>query len=291
MDTVAVTSAIGCFGSRAEWQRHRAVHEAELLDEFNADATLLQALTTDGIHGDCSLCGQPRWFRVPGHAPHAPVSLRESLTCEACGANARHRSTAQVLFDSTTVGRARVYMTEQTSDVFVQFRQRCHRLIGSEFIRDWRQRLRLSLWLLRQHRWPWVRGEDVTALSFRDRTFDAIVSMDVLEHVPDYHRALGEFARVLRPGGVLVLTVPFYDDQAESTVLARIAADGSIDHLQPAEYHGDPVSSSGALCFHHFGWDLLDAMRANGFSKAEVLRVRDAQGGIPQALWVLRAIR
>ena len=49
--------------------------------------------------------------------------------------------------------------------------------------------------------------------------------------------------------------------------------------------------SSGALCFHHFGWDLLEAMRAAGFASAEALRVRDADRGIPQAQWILRATR
>jgi SAM-dependent methyltransferase len=287
----AVSGAIECFSGYEQWRQHCAAHEAELRDEFVAEARLLESLTEDGLHGDCSLCGRLRWFRAPGTSPQSPVSLRESLSCEACSANARQRGTAHVLFESTTIRRASVYMTERTSNVFMQFNRHCHRLVGSEFIHDWRQRLRLSLWLLRHGRSPWLRSEDVTGLSFRDRAFDAIVTMDVLEHVPDYRRALAEFARVLRPGGVLVLTVPFYDDRARSTVLATVASDGSIDHLQPAEYHGDPVSSGGALCFHHFGWDLLDAMRAAGFSGAQALRVRDAGRGIPQALWVLRATR
>ena len=87
-----------------------------------------------------------------------------------------------------------------------------------------------------------------------------------------------------------MFTVPFYDAQGESTVLARIGTDGRIEHLQPPEYHGDPVSS-GALCFHHFGWNLLDAMRTAGFSTSEALRVRDPERGIPQAQWILRATR
>ncbi len=45
-------------------------------------------------------------------------------------------------------------------------------------------------------------------LPFRDRAFDAAVSFEVLEHVPDDRAALAELRRVLRPGGVLVLTVP-----------------------------------------------------------------------------------
>ena len=64
-----------------------------------------------------------------------------------------------------------------------------------------------------------------------------------------------------------------------------------IDFLQqPPEYHGDPLGG-GVLCFHHFGWDLLDAMRECGFAEAEALRVRDPERGLPEAQWVLRARR
>jgi SAM-dependent methyltransferase len=278
------------FGSHEDWKRYRAAHQTGLREQARDDALLLQALTADGLQGQCVLCDKPRRFRAPGASEQSPVSLRESLACEGCNANARQRATAQVLFDSTAIGRANVYITEQASDIYLQLARHCRRLTGSEFVRDWRRRLRLMLWLLRRGRPQWLRVEDVTVLSFDDGAFDAILSLDVLEHVPDYTQALAEFARVLRPGGVLVFTVPFYDARAESTVLARIGADGSIEHLQPPEYHGDPVSS-GALCFHHFGWNLLDAMRSAGFSTSEALRFRDPERGIPQAQWILRGRR
>jgi SAM-dependent methyltransferase len=49
---------------------------------------------------------------------------------------------------------------------------------------------------------------DVTSLPFADESFDAAVLGEVLEHVEDDRRALAEVARVLRPGGVLALSVP-----------------------------------------------------------------------------------
>ena len=101
----------------------------------------------------------------------------------------------------------------------------------------------------------------------RAASFDAVLSLDVLEHVPDYRAALREFARVLRPGGQCVLSVPFYVDRESTETLARMDADGRVEHLQPPEYHGDPLGG-GVLCFHHFGWDLLAAMREAGFSDA-----------------------
>lgn len=49
---------------------------------------------------------------------------------------------------------------------------------------------------------------DVTALKFKDNSFEVIVSSDVIEHTPDPKKAIAEMARVLKKGGVLALTVP-----------------------------------------------------------------------------------
>lgn len=55
-----------------------------------------------------------------------------------------------------------------------------------------------------------LRQGSVTAMPFADGSFDAIVSADVLYHIVDDGKAMGEFARVLRPGGVVVLNLPAY---------------------------------------------------------------------------------
>lgn len=47
-----------------------------------------------------------------------------------------------------------------------------------------------------------------TALPFADAQFDSILCTQTLEHVDDPQQALVEMARVLRPGGYLVLTAP-----------------------------------------------------------------------------------
>jgi 2-polyprenyl-3-methyl-5-hydroxy-6-metoxy-1,4-benzoquinol methylase len=53
--------------------------------------------------------------------------------------------------------------------------------------------------------------EDLTHLSYPDASFDAISCVSVLEHIPAPHdqRAVRELLRILRPGGILVLTIDF----------------------------------------------------------------------------------
>ena len=52
----------------------------------------------------------------------------------------------------------------------------------------------------------------VTALPFSDASFDVACSFKVLAHVPDIRKALSEMARVVRPGGTIV--VEFYNRQS-----------------------------------------------------------------------------
>jgi SAM-dependent methyltransferase len=47
------------------------------------------------------------------------------------------------------------------------------------------------------------------ALPFPRDTFDFVLCTEVLEHVPDPARAWAEIGRVLRPGGVAIVTTPF----------------------------------------------------------------------------------
>ena len=50
---------------------------------------------------------------------------------------------------------------------------------------------------------------DAHALPFPDASFDAVVCLEVLEHVRDPARVLREIARILRPGGRAWLSMPF----------------------------------------------------------------------------------
>jgi SAM-dependent methyltransferase len=50
---------------------------------------------------------------------------------------------------------------------------------------------------------------DITAIPAPDASFDAILCSEVLEHVPEPSHALDEFTRLLKPGGVLILSAPF----------------------------------------------------------------------------------
>ena len=57
---------------------------------------------------------------------------------------------------------------------------------------------------------PWVTilDADATDLPVRDGCADAILMLDVIEHITDPRRVLAELSRVLRPGGFVIVSVP-----------------------------------------------------------------------------------
>ena len=68
---------------------------------------------------------------------------------------------------------------------------------------------------------------DGAALPFPDGCFDRVIAAEVLEHVPDDARVLAELARVLRPGGLMAVTVPRWYPEAVNWALS-------------SEYHNVP---------------------------------------------------
>lgn len=61
---------------------------------------------------------------------------------------------------------------------------------------------------LSDERKPHIQA-DMTTLPFENNLFDTVLCLEVLEYVEEPLRALNELHRVLKPGGVLLLSIPF----------------------------------------------------------------------------------
>lgn len=51
---------------------------------------------------------------------------------------------------------------------------------------------------------------DITAIPAPSGSFDVVICTEVLEHIPDPASAIAEFTRLLKNGGILIITAPFY---------------------------------------------------------------------------------
>ncbi len=73
---------------------------------------------------------------------------------------------------------------------------------------------------------------DALMLPFADGAFDAVVCAEVLEHLPEYRRALDEIDRVLKIGGDFAISVPRYGPEQVCWALSRAYHAGEDGHVR-----------------------------------------------------------
>jgi SAM-dependent methyltransferase len=91
-----------------------------------------------------------------------------------------------------------------------------------------------------------VQEGDACRLSFPDASFDAVISNSVIHHLRRRREALSEMARVLRPGGLLLVrdSLP----QADAAIVAGSLSRNARESRRPVDRAGlpDPLSLESA---------------------------------------------
>jgi hypothetical protein len=100
-------------------------------------------------------------------------------------------------------------------------------------------------------------GGMMPRLSAGDESAHIVLSLDYLQRVPALDDALAEIARVLRPGGRFVFTVPF-----------RFNAPLTVSYLSHLPRVGGLLPADLDAEVHEIGWDILDRLRSAGFADA-----------------------
>ena len=189
--------------------------------------------------GDCPICQHATIF-MPIHD-----YARDGYLCARCLSIPRFRALATVLARvRPDWRRCALYEASPSGALSRKLARECAGYIATHYrangARDTRHRR--------------SRSEDLTALTFADASFDLVITQDVFEHVMNPARAFAEIARVLRPGGAHVFTVPWYRGEA-TRVRAHLDRAGALVHDLPAQYHCDPVAGAGSLVVHDWGDD------------------------------------
>ena len=94
-------------------------------------------------------------------------------------------------------------------------------------------------------------------MTFADSSFDLFITQDVFEHIMNPEAAFKEIARVLKPGGTHIFTMPWYSKLEKSVRRAKLE-DGKIVHLLEPVYHGNPIDAAGSLVTYDWGRDFTD---------------------------------
>lgn len=268
-NTGAMRDAREIFSNRESWEAYKQANP------WVSDAAYIASI---GEHARQHGVNSHFLGASPAHDVEVtPGQLRESII--ARGISSRVRAVLDELAGAGPTSR--ILMLEAVTPFAQHVGDRFPHALGTEYLPDAEARARF----------PGVRHLDITAADLPNSSFDCIVSNDVLEHVPSLDRALLEMRRLLRPGSRNIAVFPF---APVTTVRAQLRADGTIEHLLPPEYHGDPVRAEGALVFAIPGWDVLDRARSAGFAQANMLFVSSIERGITgnqlAGVFVLEAI-
>lgn len=135
-----------------------------------------------------------------------------------------------------------------------------------------------------------IANQDIQKLTYGDNSFDIVTSNQVFEHVPDDIKGFSECFRVLRTGGALIFTVPWYDTKEttrKATLLnGRIVFDGE------PEYHDSRIdgANSSPVFHHHSKNDICERVKSVGFSKAFLREVKISkyQGSSQLVLYAIK---
>ena len=217
--------------------------------------------------GWCVVCERAVTMTVFGGAMLGQyINLREGMVCQHCGINARSRLLYFASGEAFARSGARIALLEHFSPLAAAARRRWPQVVTSEYMQAGGEPGATLSRTLADASQASARHEDLLRLSFGDGALDGLVHNDVLEHVADVDAALRECRRVLRPGGRLVFTMPWFPWLAHTKVRGRLRADGSLEELLPTELHGDGLRKEGVYTFYNLGADLHDKLRTAGFA-------------------------
>lgn len=235
------------------------IHDRKKWNQF-IDSCILKLKFTIGY---CNICGRIALFL-------AKNPLRETCFCSHCHSQNRQRQMAFILlhminqekklgvFSSirSIDAKFKIWVTDTISPLATFLRKTLgNNLYMSEFFDE------------KFESGAKVNGVlhiDMRNTHFDDESLKFILSGDVIEHIPDYHRALQETYRVLEYGGAHIFTVPFYQHQSIIDRRAEII-DGELIRHKKDWMHIDALRPEGILCYNVFAPELLCELEKIGF--------------------------
>jgi SAM-dependent methyltransferase len=122
-----------------------------------------------------------------------------------------------------------------------------------------------------QHEYPWlaILWGDAGALPVPDGCADALLLLDVIEHLADPAEAIAEARRTLRPGGTLVLSVP---RRGPLSGLDALNAYDRLRRRRPSWPPLEPATGSASGVHRHFTRGEIEALLTPGFHVDRIAR-------------------
>ena len=126
-------------------------------------------------------------------------------------------------------------------------------------------------------RYPFVKElvvMDAHALAYPDASFDCVVGQFVITLVEDPERVLSECARVVRPGGQIILVNHLYSERGPAAAVERLLAQKARKLGLRPEF---PFERLAAWAQEHGGAELVERRKVKPFGVYTLVRFRRTQ--------------
>lgn len=116
-----------------------------------------------------------------------------------------------------------------------------------------------------------IQCVNLEKIPFPDNTYDIFLTMDVFEHLFNPEIAIKEIYRVLKPGGVYIMTVPIENLESKTEKACFLDSENKVVHIPTnrssikqveLEYHGNPIDNSGSVVTYYYGYDIINMIES-----------------------------
>lgn len=125
-----------------------------------------------------------------------------------------------------------------------------------------------------------IRNEDLENQTFKEETFDLVITSDVMEHIYEPDKAFKEIHRTLKPGGAHIFSVPIINKHKPTQQWATKGKDGQPVFLYQPEWHGNPIDKKGSPVTYHWGYDIKEYIEQHTGAQCEIIYIDNLDFGI-----------
>lgn len=209
----------------------------------------------------------------PGHCPVCKRNtlfisrddwLRESYKCIFCHSRPRQRALVKVLNETVPDWQHKIIHESSPGGgaTYKMFQKACSNYTYSYFYEE----KALGVVLDEQ-----CSNQNLENMTFKDESFDIIITQDVFEHINYPFKAFQEIERVLKPGGYHIFTVPI--DNPFVRTIPRVKMENGIRiPILPEVYHGNPIDKEkGSLVTYDWGNDICGLIESCSGMRASMI--------------------
>lgn len=218
--------------------------------------------------GFCPICEAEATFRADN------AWFRDHLFCSGCASIPRERAIMRVVKELFPSYRELAVHEAAPCDrgASAKLRAECPRYSATHFYPD------IAPGTVNPA--SGFRCENLSALTYPDASFDVFITQDVMEHIFEPEQTFREIARVLKPGGAHIFTVPLINKGRRTETWATRQPDGQIVHHHPPEWHGNPADPQGSLVTMHWGYDIAAFIVEAARTPTAIFTIDDIDNGI-----------